>query len=294
MMPMWRSLLCALLLAIPLPAQFKDWPPIPEEAARLLAAGDSAGSLALLRKAAEAGDRVSMFWLGRWLEEVQSIPHDYPEAMRWYRESADRGLGIAGWSLGRLHEMGRGTVIDDSEAQTWYTKAAELGFHRTALTIIKARWRPADGGGLVYEPIPDSVRNPAPHPSPELAFFNRPVPDLTSADLDVLRNAGYGGRMTWQGSERGLFGVPARLILIAQRRVDSEIRLRVPMRGTLIYVQDSEGKWDRLGDGTLADRVVRIHPQAPEALAYTSVTIELEDGGTQSTSGWNWITDPER
>jgi hypothetical protein len=291
---MWRGCLCVFLLTISLSAQFKDWPPIPQEPARLLASGDAASSLALLRKAAEADDPVSMFWLGRWLEEAQSIPHDYPEAMRWYRQAADRGVGIAAWSLGRLHEMGRGTALDDKEAQVWYAKAAELGFHRTALTVIKARWRPANSTGLAYEPIPESSRNPPPHPSPDFAFFNRPFPDLTSDELDLLRKHGYRGQMVWQGSEPGLFGLPARLILVAQRRVETEVRLPVPKQGTVIYVQRSDGTWDRLGDGELADRVARIHPQSPETPWYTSVTMELENGGTQGWSGWNWPRDPVR
>jgi hypothetical protein len=146
----------------------------------------------------------------------------------------------------------------------------------------------------VYEPIPESVRNPAPHPSPNHAFLNRPVPELTSAELDSLRGAGYGGVLTWQGSEPGFFGRPARLILIAQRQVKTEVSLPVPSEGTVIYVQNRDGGWDRLGDGKVGDRMVRIHPQSPETPWYTNVTLELEDGGTQGTSAWNWPHDQER
>jgi hypothetical protein len=81
---------------------------------------------------------------------------------------------------------------------------------------------------------------------------------------------------------------------MAQRRVDSEVSLPVPMNGTVIYIQNDDGKWDRLGDGKLADRAVRIHPQSPETPWYTSVTVELEDAGTQGGSAWNWPRDTER
>lgn len=274
-----------LFLVFPLAAQFKGWPPIPQEAQQLLLKGDAEGSLAILRASAEAGDAVSMFWLGRSLEELQGIPHDYPQAMQWYAKAVGTGLGIAAWSIGRLHEMGRGTPQDFAEAQRWYTKAAELGFRRTALTVIKIRWYPGPQD-LEYEPVPDVLRNPPPLP-PDLAHLKRPVPDITSAELETLRKSGLRGRLVWQGGEPGMFGLPARVILIAQKRVDAEVRLLAPQDDSVIYIQNSEA-WQRLGDGNLAERSIRIHPQSPEVPWITSVTIEREDGGTEGTSGWGW------
>ena len=74
-----------MLLALSL--QFNGWPPMPQDAADLLVKGDVQGSLAVLNASAEGGDAVAMFWLGRWYEEVQGVPHDYAQAMRWYREA---------------------------------------------------------------------------------------------------------------------------------------------------------------------------------------------------------------
>jgi hypothetical protein len=275
-----------LLLVFPLGAQPKGWPSMPREAMQLLMQGDAKGSLALLRASAEAGDATSMFYVGRSLEEVQGIPHDYTQAMLWYRKAADAGLGVAAWSIGRLHEMGRGTSQDTDEAQRWYTKAAELGFRRTALTVIKIRWIPGPQD-LEYEPVPDHLRNPPPHPSPDMAYLSRPAPDITSAELGTLRNAGLRGRLVWQGGDPGMFGLAARVILIAQRRVTAEMRLPVPEEGSVIFVQKGE-TWERMGGGGLSERSVRIHAQSPEVPWVTSVTIEMEDGGTQSTSGWVW------
>lgn len=275
-----------LFLVIPLAAQFNGWPPMPRDAMQLLMKGDAERSVAALRESAEAGDAISMFWLGRSLEEVKGIPHDYTQAMRWYRKAADTGLGVAAWSIGRLHEMGRGTSQDFTEAQRWYMKAAELGFRRTALTVIRIRWLPGPQD-LEYEPAPDDLRNPRPQLSPDMAYLNRPTPEINSAELEILRKSGLRGRLEWQGGDPGMFGLPARVILIAQRRVAAEVRLLVPQEGSVIYTQNRE-TWERLGSGRLAERSLRIHPQSPEVPWITSVTIELEDGGTQGGAGWVW------
>jgi hypothetical protein len=263
--------------------QFAGWPPLPQDAANLLAKGDVQGSLAVLNASAEGGDAVAMFWLGRWLEEVQGVPHDYAQAMRWYREAADREVGVAAWSAGRLHEMGRGTSIDSEEAQRWYRKAANLGFRRTALTVIKLRWYPGPGP-LAYEGVPEALRKPTPHLSPDMAFLNRPPPDLAPEELDTLRAEGLRGRLVWEGGEPGLFGLPARVILIAHKQVTKEVRLRLPLEGSTLYVQRDDD-WQRFGSENLAERTARIKAETPQV---TSVTVEMEDGGTQGAHAWNW------
>ncbi len=276
-------LLLTLSLALPLAAQFKGWPPAPEAAIDLLVKGDPQGSLAVLRAAAEGGDAVAMFWLGRWLEEAEGVPHDYVEAMRWHREAADREVGVAAWSAGRLHEMGRGAPQAPDESQRWYRKAADLGFRRTALTVIKLRWFPGPGA-LEYEGVPEALRTPPPPASSELAFLSRPAPDLTAEELDTLRKEGVCGRLVWQGSEPGLFGLPARVILIAQKQVAAETRLPLPFEGSTLYVQ-KDGEWQHFGSDKLAARAALIRAETPSV---TSVTIEVEDGGTQGGYAWNW------
>ena len=242
----------------------------------LLLKGDVRGSLAVLTASAEGGDAVAMFWLGRSYEEVEGVPHDYGQAMRWYREAAEHEIGIAAWSAGRLHEMGRGTALDSEEAQRWYKKAAELGFRRTALTVVKLRWYPGPGA-LEYQGVPEALRNP-------MAFLNRPAPDLTPEELETLRKEGLRGRLVWDGSQPGLFGLPARVILVAQKQVTKEARLRLPFDGTTYYVQKDDG-WQRLGSEELTGRTARVRAETPST---TSVTIEMEDGGTQGGFTWNW------
>jgi hypothetical protein len=280
----------ALLLAcaLPLAAQFKDWPPLPEAAMRLLAAGDVQGYLDALRAPAGSGDAAAMFWLGRSYEEVSAVPHDYPLALDWYGKAAARGFGVAAWSLGRLHEMGRGVPPDTAEARKWYARAAELGFRRTALTIVRLRWYPGSDD-LAYEPVPDSLRTPPPSPSPDRGFLDRlSPPGLSPAELDLLRQAGLRGRLVWQGGEPGLFGLPARLVLIAREPVREEVRLAVPLGGSLVYVQN-DGAWQRLGNAKTGARALRIYPQSPAMPSHTMISLEREDGGTSGGSGWSWL-----
>jgi hypothetical protein len=275
----------ALLCAAPLAAQFAGWPPLPQDAAEALARGDAQGMQQKLHASAEAGDSSAMFWLGRTYEEVRGATRDYALAREWYGKAAERRVGVAAWSLGRLLEMGRGVAIDVDEARRWYAKAADLDFRRTALTVVKLRWRPG-GDVLEYEPVPESLRTPPPPASPELAFLSRPAEDVTKDELDTLRKAGLTGRMSWSGSEPGLFGLPARLILVARGPVVEEARLPVPIEGVAIYVQ-MEGEWRRYGEGKLGARVARIAPQSPGS-STVMVAIELEGGGEASTGGWDW------
>lgn len=250
---------------------------------QLLTHGNTDAFVASLRQTAEAGDRVSMFWLGRSLEDVKGVPHDYAQAQQWYRMAADKGLGVAAWSLGRLFELGRGTAPDFDAAQKWYRKADELGFRRTALTMIQIRWVPGSQE-LEYQSVPRDLRNPQAQAPPGLG----PVaPDLNAAELEILRKSGVRGRLVGQGSTPGTFGISARLILIAQKQVNAEVRLPLPRDGFLIYIQENDG-WQRLGTGRLTDRNLRIQPQSPETPWITSITVGLEDGGEQTTSGWVW------
>ena len=95
---------------------------------------------------------------------------------------------------------------------------------------------------------------------------------------------GIRGRLVWEGGERGLFGLPARVILIAHKQATAEARLRLPLEGSTFYVQKDDD-WQRLGSDQLAERTARIYPETPRV---TSVSIELENGGTVGGYAWNW------
>jgi hypothetical protein len=117
-----------------------------------------------------------------------------------------------------------------------------------------------------------------------MEFLNPTAPDIMPDELEVLRKAGLRGRLIWQAGEPGMFGLPARVVLIARQPVTEEVRLAAPVEGSLIYLQ-RDVEWQRLGEAKLAERSLRIHPQSPWV---TSVTLEMEDGGTMSGSAWVW------
>jgi TPR repeat protein len=103
---MFHRLLLWLLISLPLAAQFQDWPPMPDAARLKLVTGNFTVLLNELKSEAARGDVAAMFYLGRAYEEMTSIPHDYDEAIRWYRLAAESGSGPSAWSLGRLYEGG--------------------------------------------------------------------------------------------------------------------------------------------------------------------------------------------
>jgi TPR repeat protein len=98
----------------------------------LIAQQRGEGSLAAqwFRKAAEAGDITSQYYLGRSYETGQGVPKDYAEAMAWYTKAASRGdiiasdgmVGMAG-----MYENGHGVPKDFDKAVALYRQAAGLG-----------------------------------------------------------------------------------------------------------------------------------------------------------------------
>ncbi len=90
-----------------------------EERFRKVAEGD--------RKAAEEGDAVGQFRLGREYENGKGVAKDEEEAVKWYRKSAEQGYAKAQTSLGRMYSNGKGVKRDLVEATKWYRKAAEQG-----------------------------------------------------------------------------------------------------------------------------------------------------------------------
>ena len=243
---------------------------MPDSAMRRLSSGDLAGCINELKSKAANGDVSAMFYLGRTYEEVKGIPHDYVEAMKWYRLAAEKGSGPASWSIGRLFEMGKGVDTDLLEAQRCYRQALKLGFRRTSLTKIFVRWFPGPQP-LLLDAAPSSLGSTVPN----------------TEELILLRSAGLRGRLTVQGSQLGHFGLSARVLIVAQRRLDQEVTLEIPEEGTVIYLQ-RDSSWEKLPAGTpTGKRLLRLGPQ-PENPDFTIVMEELEGGGEQGGGAFSW------
>jgi TPR repeat protein len=100
---------------------------------------------ALLRKSAEAGDRLGMLNLARLYREGLGGPRDNLKAAHWARRAADaepppaRALNEVGY----FYETGRGVTRDLAEAKAWYEKSAGRGYApgRTNAARLKGQGR---------------------------------------------------------------------------------------------------------------------------------------------------------
>lgn len=92
---------------------------------------DEAEAIKWYRKAAELGDWVAQWNVGRMLEEGKGIVANPAEAAKWYRKSAEQGRGqyqlLSQEALGKLYAEGRGVQLNGVEAIKWYRKAADAG-----------------------------------------------------------------------------------------------------------------------------------------------------------------------
>jgi len=90
---------------------------------------DDSEGLQWLRKAANQGYAIAQNSLGsRYHLGFGVMTQDYAEAMKWYKEAAEQGYAPAKFNLGELHFQGLGVTQDYAKAVKWYRKAAEQGY----------------------------------------------------------------------------------------------------------------------------------------------------------------------
>ncbi len=90
-------------------------------------------ALKWFRLAARQGYVYAQFNTGYMYEKGQGVPQDYTEAARWYRRAAGQGNTSAQYNLGTMHEKGLGVQQDDVQALMWYNLAAAQGDTKAAL-----------------------------------------------------------------------------------------------------------------------------------------------------------------
>lgn len=95
-------------------------------------------AIELLKKAAEAGDTVSMDTLGdiymygklysaEWGAVWDGIEIDQQEAVRWYTKAADAGYDVSMYNLAECYFNGTGVQKSLESSLEWYRKAADAG-----------------------------------------------------------------------------------------------------------------------------------------------------------------------
>ena len=114
------------------PSPTTRFPPAMNFAAHLnLDSGGSAQKArGLLRKSAEAGDRLGMINLSLFYREGLGGARSDLQAAQWARQAAssEPPLARALNEVGYFYETGRGVTRDLAEARTWYGKSAARGY----------------------------------------------------------------------------------------------------------------------------------------------------------------------
>ncbi len=108
--------------------------------------GDSETALEELLPLAEDGDADARFILGLMYATGEGVPHDYVEAMRWYRLAAEQGYAAAQFNLADMYKYGKGATQDYVQAYMWWSVAGANGFEEANLhrDIVSEWMAPAD------------------------------------------------------------------------------------------------------------------------------------------------------
>lgn len=97
-------------------------------AAAAYGSADFERGLALLRRAADAGDTAAQVALGHVYSQLHQLPDAVAQTAAWYRRAAEQGDPQAQNRLADLSMIGRGLPQDDTEAFRLYRLTAERGY----------------------------------------------------------------------------------------------------------------------------------------------------------------------
>ena len=113
-------------------------------------AGDTAGAIEWLSRAAEQGMAEAAYNLGVIYREGGSAADgpgvDHAAAYRWFRHAAEQGIGNAGYLLGCYCAHGAEGVAQDAEAAAWWWGKAAAEGHAHAQYNVATCYR--DGVGV--------------------------------------------------------------------------------------------------------------------------------------------------
>ncbi len=81
--------------------------------------------LAAVKLAAERGDKITQWNLGKMYLRGEGVSKSDAEAAKWFRRSAEQGYADAQLQLGQMYQLGMGVPRSDLQAMPWIRKAAE-------------------------------------------------------------------------------------------------------------------------------------------------------------------------
>jgi uncharacterized protein len=105
-----------------------------EQAIKEFNRGDLVASMALWRKAANAGYAPAQVWLGDVLDKSE----EDPEAVEWYRKAASQGDAAGELGLGQMYAKGEGVKKDLTEARAHILRAAEKNYLPAMMVMMGA------------------------------------------------------------------------------------------------------------------------------------------------------------
>lgn len=140
-MPVWLG---AAMLLIAAPLAFAGPEQDTEQAEQEFARGNLVGSLALWRKAAEAGYAQAQARLGDMADKAE----EPAEAMKWYLKSSEQGNAAGEYGLGQLYAKGEGVKQDYAQARALTLRSAEKGFVPAILQALEIYRAGAMGGTI--------------------------------------------------------------------------------------------------------------------------------------------------
>ena len=108
---------------------------------------DPQRSVALMRRAAEAGFAQAQATLGTNYLTGRGVNANDAEAAKWFFRAAKQGSPIACFSLGIMYEDGRGVPRDRAKAMEWLEKAAAQGIDAAKKQLEWLRSQPEGSAG---------------------------------------------------------------------------------------------------------------------------------------------------
>lgn len=97
---------------------------------------DYEAGMRVFRPAAERGDPIAQYNLGRLYSQGRGAPADFAQAIVWFRKAAEQGHAGAEARLGEMLDKGWGAPRDSAQAAAWYRKAAAQGNADAAADLL--------------------------------------------------------------------------------------------------------------------------------------------------------------
>jgi hypothetical protein len=123
--------LVALVLSLAAPLALAGPKEDTEQAEKEFARGNLVLSMALWKKAAEAGYAPAQARYGDILDKAE----EDAQAVAWFRKAAAQGNAAGEYGLGDMYAKGEGVKQDFEQARSYITRAAEKGHLPAVLTM---------------------------------------------------------------------------------------------------------------------------------------------------------------